>query len=205
VRTILLQVATGQWCSLLQCAIPYHSKVCEAQGIEYKTVLKPSYQLKGQWERYSVIQALLPDLADGDLLIYLDDDCLVVGDLTTALPDDFDIGVVKCSPDVALRHGKRNVGAVWARVNERTRALYGAIVAAGPLPDPLAWHDQLVFNRELAKSDCRVFELDNRFNYMEGRSRSGPVVVWAWHGTELKRLKIMFPPLVKSLLLERYP
>lgn len=184
--TRLLQCVCGRYTPLLKAVEPHHAAYCKRWGFQYRPIYYPKCGKNHWYSKHSTITNDLVEMSDGDLLIWLDLDALIVSfneDVSKAIPDGYDLALCPVRFDIAVRWGKYNVGAQWIRVSPETRAFYKLVQDTAQNDK---WIDQEVINRELPRSGLRVHDLDSRFNRYGGNLLPSAfrTVVKAWHGKD---------------------
>ena len=186
----LLQQGNG-WCgSMLKHAMPWHQQYANRHNMVYVAHLgswpvkncgrKPR---KPEWQKPPFILNWLDQSSPGDILVYLDTDAVIVrpeDDLTFALPEGYDIGMVKA------RYCKSefyNCGMVVMRNNRVTRDFWQLIDEMGP-GIGLHAHDEGRLNKVIKDGhEIVVCDLPGEYNACNYTSfDKDRVIVQAWHG-----------------------
>jgi len=178
----LVQHASGDHIRLLDIGRDRHAEYAKRHGLGYRaTTGRKGARLHAMWDKELAILDALHERADGAIVVWLDADCLIVGDedLRTALPDGMDVGMVRNT------WGHLNAGAIWLRNSVATRALISAVYARGPMPPYGLNEDQPRLNSELRYAGllAKTAILDSRWNdYASSASRpTPPTQVRGWH------------------------
>lgn len=181
---VLLQHGNGSvFEQALRYAEPWHRAYCQRHGYEYRCLYGgPSTRDHSgtpiYWAKVSRHVEAMNSLADGDIVVWLDTDAVIVDPsvpLETALPDGADFAAVK------NKVGVYNAGAMWTRVSNKARAYWNRVDAKGPQLVQ-GMKDQWTINSELG--DMNAVALDARWNKYQGADGTftPPEVIRAWHG-----------------------
>jgi len=173
---ILLQHNFGDQ-SLLNLSEPIHlayAKRHSAGFIVSTENLVPNLPL--QWNKFQLMLMIAKNEKDDELLIWLDHDCLIIGDEEFNIPPLADFGAV-WNLDL-----KFNTGVIVMRNSQRSREYFEQCLDLGEMPKE-ELHDQSRFNYEIHQSLIRVDVLNSRWNYYYnawGRPQH-PIQIMAWH------------------------
>jgi hypothetical protein len=195
-RTVLFQHAYGEpWESLLARSLGWHSSYAARHGMEYVISHILCERHGFDMSSMSVLAAIqeLDRLDDGDLLILIDTDALIVKpevDLRAALPAHADLCL--CG-----REWFSSSGVTIARNCAATRAFYARVLAEGPASESNEQIDaRITLVRKATDCPARVKLIGDKWNWYDSYG-AGPcrqpdcardaAVVLAWHGVRDKR------------------
>ncbi len=195
----LVQHASGTpYEQMLMLSRERHAAYCKRHAIEYRVSLGRVDSVSiPMWGKVARVDEALAAASDGDIVLWLDADTLIL-DLDTSLHDATDdthwFGAVRNNLDK-----RYNAGVFWIRANTAMRALWAAVREAGPTyrPDTGRWMDHYRINDAIDAIDAggknRVVAMDSRWNSYDhaGAPPTQPVVVRAWHGVT-PRLDVLY-------------
>ncbi len=174
---ILLQHASGDCVPLLEFAAPIHAADCARNGSEYRATYGALQRERTpHWDKIVLIKKTLAIAPEGELIAWLDADCLKINAAPFSLPDGYDLGMVQ---NARLQF---NTGVIVIRNTQESRDFFEHVWNDGPRQYwQMRLHEQCVVN--LFRKDIEIAELDPAWNFWPnvcGQPR-GVVRVMAWH------------------------
>jgi hypothetical protein len=132
-----------------------------------------------------VLVDVLTGLPDGEVVLWMDPDAVVVPDhldekLDSVLLPDSDIGLV----EIGRPFSRYNAGVMFIRRSLEMVKFFSDVLALGVVPGaPIISHEQARINDLLPKTSLKVQTLDKRYN---GYAPLDPVdpVVFAFHSAQ---------------------
>jgi len=185
----------------LDTVADYHGAYCKRHGLEYQTFVQAENKLNPWYNKIVAITSQLEQMASDSLMIYLDSDSLVVDlneDITKALPDGYDLGLVPVCLDIQRQTGKYNNGVMFIRVTEKIVRLFKEIEAIGKANIPV-FNDQRTMNKCLKKSDVKTYDLESKYNCYEGNlRRCYSPIIRSWHGKNMFSVDLNIKALINE-------
>lgn len=205
---ILIQHGYESSLEMLSISRKLHKAIGEKYGFEVKEnnekIFKPSFV---HFEKWRVMLNYISSIDDNSLLISLDSDVVVVGDLTDSIPESVDIGVT------CYLNSHYNSGAIYWRANNKTRKL---IFEMAKFPEKQIFKrrnkfndikryvpDELLFNKLLGKSDLSILKLSQKWN--SPNENIDDLRVMAYHGLPDSETKVKMKILVEKLTANDHP
>ncbi len=198
----LLRHGYGPAAELLDVTQNYHQAWCARNGWLLREDRGQKFDpIYVHYEKWRVIFDGLLAAEDGALVVYLDADAIVIGELNDVLLPAHDIGVTKW----ILSH--YNGGAHYWRANAKTRAFAEKMAHC---PDDTAFQhyaetiarfrsfvpDEPVFNKKLKESDLVSIELGKKWN---AKSYMVDIRVLAFHGETDEKAKTELTRVVQEV------
>ncbi len=171
---LIIQHASGESLPLLECAEPFHKAYPEPYCATYGVL---QTERDPHWDKVVVIRKALSIATVGDIVTWIDADCLRIDVTPFTLKDGMDIGMSR-----GYRKRQLNAGVIIMRNSERVRKWFDRIWFEAPKH---LWrsrlHEQCVMNLLIRGVQCE--ELDSAWNFFPGSLNppTQPVHVMAWH------------------------
>jgi hypothetical protein len=195
---IILQHYSGDD-SLLPISNDLHVQYCKRHNAKFITCNERLCNLEPQWDKLMML--LCCSKAEGkdhELLVFLDHDCLIVGD------EEFDLHPLMDFGLVLNIWNSYNTGVIVMRNSSKSKDFLQYCLDLGNVIDQqVVEHEQARFNRDYKKMGMNVETLNSRWNYYQTTYPTLPIQVRAWHGVNKSHAACEMGGLANGLLRSR--
>lgn len=158
--------------SLLDITHDLHVNYAKRHNIDFITSDESLCELPG-WDKLQML--LSCGESEGEILVFADHDCMIIGDELFSLSEGFDFGCVR-----NLWYDF-NTGLIVMRNSQKSRDFLRRCLDLGEVDNPTALHEHTRFHRELHM--VKIESLDSRWNFYcnSNPNPRRPIQVRAWH------------------------